>query len=161
MNQMNLFGEQRADTTWKLFVDGAARNNPGPAGIGIVLIREDVPVLEQGFYIGERTNNQAEYMALLIGVCQARGMMKSGDLLEIRSDSELLVRQITGHYGVKDHTLKVLYQQVVANLQNISYRIAHVRRELNTIADALANAGIDGKIPVPPDIWQRCAPESW
>lgn len=69
--QMNLF-EERASVKnrsyWKLFIDGASRNNPGPSGIGIFLLKNDQPFVSEGFFIGVKTNNQAEYLALVVGL---------------------------------------------------------------------------------------------
>src|ERR1700736_5606512 len=64
---------------WQLFVDGAARNNPGPAGAGIYILKNGTPFIKQGFYLGSKTNNQAEYLALVLGLCQLRSVMKPAD----------------------------------------------------------------------------------
>lgn len=136
---------------WHLFIDGASRNNPGPAGAGVYLMKNDHPVIKQGFYLGTKTNNQAEYLALLLGLYYAERHMSAGDFLVISSDSQLLVRQITGEYAVKHPDLKILYQLARARLSTIQFGIRHVFRHDNTIADQLANSGIDKKLPVPHD----------
>jgi ribonuclease HI len=134
---------------WKLFIDGAARNNPGPAGVGIVIFKDEDLIEQHGFFIGSKTNNQAEYLALLMGLIRIKQVMKSKDLLLILSDSELLVRQIKGYYRVKNTILKPLNECARNLLMGLNYDIGHVLRDKNKQADALANRGIDQKIAVP------------
>lgn len=134
---------------WQLFVDGAARNNPGPAGAGIYIIKDKAPAWERGFYLGNKTNNQAEYLALLLGVYLVVRSMKADDTLIIKSDSELLVRQMKGVYRIKNRPLALIHARVKEILGTFRYDIAHIPREENKIADKLANKGIDNKIIVP------------
>lgn len=136
---------------WKLFVDGAARNNPGPAGAGIYIIKDDKPEKKVGFYLGKKTNNQAEYGALLIGLFLLKKMMHEDDHLDIISDSLLLVRQFQGEYRVKHPELKPLHMLAKQLIQGSHYAIAHVLREHNEIADEMANKGIDEKNALPQD----------
>ena len=128
---------------WLLMVDGAARGNPGPAGCGAVICDEKGAVVrELSRYLGHATNNVAEYEALLMGL-EALIELKRNKIV-VQSDSQLLVRQLNGEYRVKDGKLKVLYQRAAGLLRQFgSYRIVHVRRELNKAADRLANRGID------------------
>ena len=128
---------------WLLMVDGAARGNPGPAGCGAVICDEKGAVVrELSRYLGHATNNVAEYEALLMGL-EALIELKRNKIV-VQSDSQLLVRQLNGEYRVKDEKLKVLYQRATGLLRQFgSYRIVHVRRELNKAADRLANRGID------------------
>jgi len=128
---------------WLLMVDGAARGNPGPAGCGAVICDEKGAVVrELSRYLGHATNNVAEYEALLMGL-EALIELKRNKIV-VQSDSQLLVRQLNGEYRVKDEKLKVLYQRAAGLLRQFgSYRIVHVRRELNKAADRLANRGID------------------
>ena len=128
---------------WLLMVDGAARGNPGPAGCGAVICDEKGAVVrELSRYLGHATNNVAEYEALLMGL-EALIKLKRNKIV-VQSDSQLLVRQLNGEYRVKDEKLKVLYQRAAGLLRQFgSYRIVHVRRELNKAADRLANRGID------------------
>jgi len=124
-------------------VDGASRGNPGEAGCGAVIYDEHGEILKElSSYLGLSTNNVAEYRGLLMGL---EGVLKlGGRKLEIRSDSELLVRQLNGVYRVKDEKLKVLYRKALDLLGRLeAYRINHVRREHNKLADRLANLGID------------------
>ncbi|MCW5211598.1 ribonuclease HI family protein [Desulfobulbus sp. TB] len=128
-----------------LFTDGASRGNPGEAGAGSVLLDNNGQELAvRSLYLGQCTNNLAEYKALLLGVQSALelGCRK----LEIFLDSQLIVRQIQGQYKVKHPTLKPLFFEVKELLSRVeSWSVAHVPREQNKRADALANQGIDEK----------------
>lgn len=124
------------------YTDGGARNNPGPAGIGVVLYDEDKKIVETyKEYIGEATNNQAEYRALVKALELAE--KHSPKEIECFLDSELVVKQVNKEYKVKDPDLHVLYNQVLdlAMFKNISFH--HVRREQNKLADKLVNEAID------------------
>ncbi len=131
---------------WLLMVDGAARGNPGQAGCGAVICDETGAVVKElSRYIGHATNNVAEYEALLMGL---EALVQMGrKKIRVQSDSQLLVRQLNGEYRVKDEKLKVLYQRAVGLLRRfVGYRILHVPRELNKLADRLANRGIDDAV---------------
>ncbi len=134
---------------WKLFIDGAARNNPGPAGAGIYLTKNDKTVKKVGFYLGKKTNNQAEYGALLIGAYYLLANIEPDDHADIISDSQLLVRQFKGEYKVKHPELKPLHMLAKQMLQDVTYSISHVLREHNLVADEMANKGIDEKKKLP------------
>jgi ribonuclease HI len=129
-----------------IFSDGAARGNPGPAGAGAVLTGDDGRVLvEVCRYLGETTNNQAEYRALLLALEQALEIDASS--VSIFADSELMVKQIKGEYRVKNEGIKPLFEQAVKLLRGFQdYTIAHVPRDQNKHADKLANLAIDGKV---------------
>jgi len=133
-------------SVWTLFVDGASRNNPGPSGAGIYLEKDGVLVIKEGYYLGIKTNNQAEYLALLLGLLIVTEQMQSGDELTIISDSQLLVRQLTGFYKVKQPHLQVLYTLCREKIQKLSAVIKHVLRDENSKADAMANHGVDCKL---------------
>lgn len=153
MKQMSLFEQaekkEHIAQHWRLFVDGAARNNPGPAGAGIYLVKNDKSFLKKGFYLGKKTNNQAEYAALLIGLYFLKDQLGPEDHIDIISDSELLVKQFKGEYRVKHPELKPLHLLAKKMLTGIHYSIAHVLRENNLVADEMANKGIDNKIKLP------------
>ncbi len=125
--------------------DGGSRGNPGPAGCGVTLTTPAGEVLyELGDYLGTHTNNYAEYSGLIRGVEAAvnLGVRK----LEIRADSELVVRQILGIYRVKNATLRPLYQQAMDLLNKIpAWSIQHVYRSSNTRPDELANMAMNRK----------------
>jgi ribonuclease HI len=125
-------------------VDGGARGNPGPAAIGAVVQDANGEVLEEhGERIGIATNNVAEYRALLLGIARAAEL--GADELELVGDSELIVRQVKGEYKVKDATMRELHGEVKRALRPFdSWSIRHVRRELNSEADRLVNAVLDG-----------------
>ncbi|MCX7770968.1 MAG: ribonuclease HI family protein [Proteobacteria bacterium] len=121
----------------KLYCDGASRGNPGEAGIGCVIFLNDNRKIEISEYIGQTTNNVAEYNALIRGLEET---LKIGvEEIEIFSDSELLVRQITGIYKVKNKNLIPLYEKIKQLLSNLkSHKIIHINREDNSMADKLA-----------------------
>ena len=129
-----------------MFTDGAARGNPGPAGLGVVI--ED----EQGLrlrglhrWLGVATNNEAEYHALIEGL-KAVSEWKP-DRLEIYLDSKLVVEQVNGKYRVKKPELQTLHRQAVDLLKQFDeVSIGHVERERNKGADALANMAIDAHV---------------
>jgi ribonuclease HI len=128
---------------WLLMVDGAARGNPGDAGCGAVILdRNGNVVKELSRYLGHATNNVAEYEGLLMGL---EALLRLGKKrIRVQSDSQLLVRQLNGEYRVKDAKLKALFQKAMSLLRQFdAYRILHVPRELNKLADRLANKGID------------------
>ncbi len=132
-------------TACRLFTDGASRGNPGQAGAGAVLFdAAGQELAARSLYLGECTNNVAEYRALLLGLQTAleQGCVR----LEIRLDSELIVRQLQGRYQVKNEGLKPLFQEVKSLLARLeSWAVAHVPREQNKRADQLANQGIDSR----------------
>jgi probable phosphoglycerate mutase len=124
-------------------IDGASRGNPGPAAYAVVLRdAEGKTVLELAKKIGRETNNVAEYYALLAALDYAVNQGISA--LRVRSDSELLVRQMQGRYKVKSPELKPLHERASKLARQVRYfAIEHVRRELNRDADALANVALD------------------
>jgi ribonuclease HI len=134
---------QPAGRSLILHIDGAARGNPGPAGIGVVLWDEAGSIREEHLaYIGKATNNVAEYEALLFGLRKARELGYT--TVKVFSDSELLVRQIRGEYRVKNARLRQFYDQAQHLVRAFEvFEIGHVRRGMNTRADLLANRAIE------------------
>lgn len=127
--------------TIEVYVDGAAKGNPGPAGIGVRLELEGVALSEHSKYIGNTTNNVAEYSALIYGLEIARRYRVTR--VNAISDSELLVRQLNGEYKVKNENLISLYRdarELAGAFEE--FRIRHVSRTANQHADRLANQGI-------------------
>ena len=127
----------------RLFTDGGARGNPGPAAYGFVLETEDGTVLAaEGEAIGVATNNVAEYSALIAGLGRAAELGVTE--LEVVSDSELMVRQMTGQYKVKNEALQELWadaRRAARRVGSVTYRA--VRREHNELADRLVNEALD------------------
>jgi len=111
---------------WLLMVDGASRGNPGAAGCGAVILDENGAVVKE----------LSRYLEALL--------QSGAKKIVVKSDSQLLVRQLNGEYRVKDEKLKVLFERAKSLLRQFeSCRIVHVRREMNKLADRLANRGID------------------
>ena len=127
-----------------LYFDGASRGNPGPAAVGWVLVGGDGIVAEGGERIGRATNNQAEYEALI------RGLEVAADYgfseLQVRGDSELIVKQVRGEYDTNEPTLREMRVRVHELLREFDeWSIDHVPREVNDRADDLANEALDGE----------------
>ena len=128
--------------TWTIYTDGGSRGNPGPAAYAYVIKRPgDVDVQENG-YLGQTTNNIAEYTGLVKALEHAKEL--GGKKLLVNSDSELMVKQMNGQYKVKNAGLLPLYQQAV-KLRRLfeAVTIKHVYREQNSQADALCNEAMD------------------
>ncbi len=127
-----------------LFTDGASRGNPGPSGAGVVIEDAEGHLLEElSEYLGRGTNNEAEYRALILGLTRAAEL--GATEVEIRTDSELMARQISGVYRVKHPGLKPLFEEVGILLARFRRQsVTHLPREQNSQADKLANRAIDG-----------------
>ena len=126
-------------------IDGASRGNPGPSAAAWVIQDKDGQILiEEGLYLGKETNNRAEYFGLLFGLEDA--LLLKADSVEVRSDSQLLVRQMTGEYRVKNTDLKPIYLRAKRLSQSIAnFKITHVPREENKVADHAANVALDAE----------------
>jgi len=124
-------------------VDGGARGNPGPAAVAAVATATDGSVLaERNLYIGEATNNVAEYRAVLLGLELAREL--GANEVEVVNDSELVARQIGGQYKVKHAGLRPLFVETMNQLREFeSWSVRTVRRESNERADELVNEALD------------------
>lgn len=126
-----------------LFVDGGARGNPGPAGGGFAAFKGAEKVLEGSEFYGEKTNNQAEYLALRTALREL--YEKSPDAnIKCYMDSQLVVEQMSGNYKVKSDKIRPIFEEVrrIAD-QFKSFSIEHIEREQNSLADALANRAMD------------------
>jgi probable phosphoglycerate mutase len=127
-----------------LYTDGGSRGNPGPAAFGFVLEADDGTILAaEGEPIGEATNNVAEYRGLVAGLSRAYEL--GVPEIEVRSDSELLVKQMRGEYRVKNPALRTLSleaAQLARTIGRVEY--VHVPRERNELADRLVNEALDG-----------------
>jgi len=133
------------DQVFILEFDGGSRGNPGPAGIGVVVRTADgTPVVTLGRFIGRATNNVAEYRALITAMQEAQKL--GATRVQIRGDSELVVKQMTGIYRVKSPDMRVLWeeaQQVIKGFKSAKFQ--HNYRDKNELADTLANLAMDKK----------------
>ena len=134
----------------QLYIDGASRNNPGPSGIGIYIVRDGLPLYQEGYFIGTKTNNQAEYLACVVGILILKQWCNADDTISIFSDSQLLIRQLKGIYKVRNEALQVLHRVALSMTNKLNAHMAHVMREDNKQADAMANRGIDANKKLPP-----------
>jgi ribonuclease HI len=130
----------------RLYSDGAARGNPGPAGAGAVLVEPNGQVVERiGKYLGIQTNNFAEYMGLLLGLRRAKEL--GVQEVEVYADSELMIRQLGGRYQVKSLSLRPLYEEALELINGFSrVKLVHVPREMNSAADEMSNRAIDEEL---------------
>lgn len=133
-------------------IDGAARGNPGPAGYGVIVRDNAGKILVEAYgYIGDQTNNFAEYSALLAAL--ELTLREKWKHVRIKSDSQLLVKQINGEYKVKDSTLSRFHRHAMTLLRRLdSFSVIHVDRKDNKEADKLANKAVDTKSSNPREI---------
>jgi ribonuclease HI len=153
-NQLNFFNknnkEENNKNIWEVFVDGASRGNPGKAGAGVYIKKNNSEYLKKGFSLGIKTNNQAEYLALAIAIYFIKQDDNSSEAqITFTSDSELLIKQMNGLYKVKNEELKKIKNLIDDLINKTSSHFKHVLREKNKIADQLANEGIDKKNGMP------------
>jgi len=143
-----------------IHTDGASRGNPGPAAYAFVIRLPDGEMIEEAECLGQMTNNQAEYTALVRALERALGLGAENHLA-IHSDSELMVKQMRGEYRVKNEELRGLYDQARELADHFRGRVTfrHVRRGENGRADALCNEALDGKRgrgrPAPPTLREQ------
>lgn len=130
----------------RLYSDGAARGNPGPAGAGAVLVEPSGQVVDKlGKFLGRQTNNYAEYQGMLLGLKRARELGVRE--VEVFADSELMIRQLGGRYQVKSPTLRPLYLETLQVLNDFErVKLVHVPREMNRAADEMSNKAIEERM---------------
>ncbi|WP_342375709.1 ribonuclease HI family protein [Myxococcus stipitatus] len=130
----------------RVYSDGAARGNPGPAGAGAVVTDTEGQVLARlGRFLGTQTNNTAEYQGLLLGLRHAKSL--GAREVDVYADSELLIRQLGGQYQVKSATLKPLFDEARKLLATFArVRLHHIPRAKNGEADAMSNRAIDERM---------------
>lgn len=155
INMEILEANQKNKRQFQLYIDGASRGNPGISGAGIVLT-EDSLKEEFHHFLGEKTNNQAEYLALVFGlylICERAGFSEKPTNVEVYSDSLLVVNQMIGNFSVKNESLFNLKQAAIYLCESIkgSFTFKHIPRSKNLTADKLANLGIDKKNQPPKD----------
>lgn len=129
------------------YADGASRGNPGPSAYGIVLFDEAGRELHRSARaLGRGTNNQAEYAGAIAALEAAIGL--GADEVELRMDSELVIRQLTGRYRVRNPQLARSYHRILALRQRLRrFTAVHIPRQANRLADSLANAALDRRLP--------------
>lgn len=145
--------DKAGDGGWLLRFDGGSRGNPGPAAGGAVLWKDGREAWRGGVFLGNQTNNHAEYRGLIHGLEAAVAWVRPHDGLRVEGDSQLVIRQVTGHYAVRNDGLIPLHARATRALAALhpagtppsSFRIAHIPRELNGEADAMANAVLDAE----------------
>jgi ribonuclease HI len=148
VTQDSLFGEPGGLAEITIYSDGGSRGNPGPSAIGAVVLDSstDPPttLAEISEYIGETTNNVAEYKALIAGLEAAAPY--AARIVRVRADSKLVIEQLRGKWRVKEPHIARLYQEARALLASYPQKdLQHVRRELNREADALVNLALDAR----------------
>lgn len=132
---------------YSLYTDGGSRGNPGIAACGFLLQQDDVQLLSGGWFLGEQTNNHAEYVGLIWGLQNA--IKKGIKNLSVYADSELMVKQMNGQYKVKNAHLKELHAQAKTLFSCFeSITISHIYRTSNKVADLRVNEAMDAKSPV-------------
>jgi ribonuclease HI len=129
----------------EIYIDGASRGNPGPSGIGGVCLNGSAkPLWQFSLYIGETTNNVAEYSALISALAEA--LCRGHRAVSIKTDSELLTRQIAGRYQVRTPVLKTYHEWALKLMQAFeAAEVSHVPREQNRLADRLAGEAVRGR----------------
>ena len=135
----------RFTRTVDVYIDGASRGNPGPAGIGVVFLDgEAKPVRQFAQYVGETTNNVAEYLALIYALQEA--IQAGYKSVTVKTDSELLARQLSGRYKVRVPQLKLFYDLARHLIQGFTQcRIEHIPRTQNALADRLAGQAVKSR----------------
>ena len=119
-----------------IFTDGACFGNPGPMGIGVVIYRDDVRIEELSEYIGNGTNNMAEYTAVVKALETVHSLGETE--AHIKSDSQLIVKQLNNEYKVKDPELRILRDRIQRLCKGLKVKFEHVPREKNSEADLLS-----------------------
>lgn len=135
-----------------IYIDGGARGNPGPAALGVLFLRERGQFLkEYSQYLGEKTNNEAEYLALIFALKKAKALFSKEKIetlsIELKSDSELLIKQMKGEYKIKTPAIQNLFLQawnLKIAFKNLKFYL--ISREENKKADKLVNEALDQEL---------------
>ena len=136
--------------TLTVYIDGASKGNPGKSGVGFLIEKNSSVIFSHGYFIGQATNNQAEYMACIAVLSHIQECIKPIESsLIIYADSLLLIKQIQGAYRVKNPVLQLLHKEVTKLLNNFTWQAHHIAREKNSRADDLANKSIEYEIKPP------------
>jgi len=136
--------ERKEYSLYTLYTDGSSHGNPGPAGAGIVITDGNKIILKKSIPLGEKTNNEAEYLAFLLGLKEAHKLGLRN--LTIRTDSKLIVGHLKGIYKLRSKRLKGLCFRIKKELRFlVPWRIEHIRRQENKLADRLANLAAESR----------------
>jgi ribonuclease HI len=133
----------------KIYSDGGARGNPGPAGIGFIVFKNDQEIFSHSAFLGNSTNNIAEHKAIMLALKYLLESKIQADQIECFLDSELVVKQLRGEYKIKNNNLLIIAQKTFLILDKLSQSgcgqviFTHIPREKNSQADALANQAMD------------------
>lgn len=134
-----------------IYTDGGARGNPGPAAIGVVIADENgSPIKKYSDYLGEKTNNEAEYQGIIFALKKVKALYGKDKVkpmqIEVRSDSELIVKQLTHQYKIEEEHLQKLFMKIWNLLIDFGeVKFVHILREKNKEADRLVNECLDGE----------------
>lgn len=137
---------KRKDLVIEVFTDGGSRGNPGPSACAFVVIINNKIFHQESRYLGITTNNEAEYQGLIIALnFLYKFELSRYERIDINMDSELIIKQITGEYNIKNANLKFLYNKVVKLIQILKIKInfKHIPRSLNHLADDLVNSRLN------------------
>ncbi|KKR03581.1 MAG: Ribonuclease H [Parcubacteria group bacterium GW2011_GWF2_39_13b] len=135
-----------------IYTDGGARGNPGPAATGVVIAGENSePIKKYSEYLGEKTNNEAEYQAIIFALKKVKALYGKDKIkamkIEVRSDSELIVRQLNHQYKIEEEHLQKLFMKIWNMLIGFGeVKFVHIPREENKEADKLVNECLDGEM---------------
>lgn len=144
MKPVQEFSMKKMSNRYEIFIDGASRGNPGPSGIGIIISRGEEVIKNISKYIGNATNNVAEYSAFVFALKEA--LILRLDKIKINTDSELLYRQLKGVYRVKNEGLKPYHEEAMHLMKGFRYlEINHISRIYNKGADKLATMAVKNK----------------
>ena len=137
---------EKGNNQFIIYFDGASKGNPGQAGAGVWIKNKDGNEIARiSRYLGEKTNNEAEYLALILGLREAK--RRGSNSVHIFTDSELIEKQIKGIYRVRDFDLKELHRKAIQSLKEFSsFEIEFIPREKNKEADFLANQAIQRRL---------------
>jgi len=145
--------EEKILESLDLYTDGASRGNPGSSGIGYCIKKNKEVIFENGYDVGIMTNNQAEYLALIVSILEIKKYFPNVKIINLYADSLLLIKQVNGEYKIKNEKLIYFNKLIKQILSNIILKPNHILRNFNKEADNLANRGIDEKKKLPEDIF--------
>ena len=129
--------------SFNIFTDGASKGNPGDSGIGVVIYKDNKCIEEISEFVGEKTNNEAEYIAIIKSLEKLKEL--KGKKANLFSDSQLLIKQLKGEYKIKSNKLELLHKEVQELLESFEINFVWIPREENKVADSLANQAIKEK----------------